>query len=208
MNQSTDLFERANQVIPGGVNSPVRAFKGVGGDPIFFKQGSGAYLVDEHNKRYIDYVGSWGPLILGHAHPEVLNSVKSTLENGMSFGAPTELEVLLAEKVVSLVPSIEKVRMVSSGTEATMTAIRLARGVTGRNKIVKFIGCYHGHSDCLLAEAGSGVLTLGIPGSPGVPEAVVADTLTIPFRSSMKILVFLGISNLEMYSRQKFTSSL
>lgn len=181
MNQSTDLFERANQVIPGGVNSPVRAFKGVGGDPIFFKQGSGAYLVDEHNKRYIDYVGSWGPLILGHAHPEVLNSVKSTLENGMSFGAPTELEVLLAEKVVSLVPSIEKVRMVSSGTEATMTAIRLARGVTGRNKIVKFIGCYHGHSDCLLAEAGSGVLTLGIPGSPGVPEAVVADTLTIPF---------------------------
>ena len=181
MSQSETLFERANHVIPGGVNSPVRAFKGVGGDPIFFKQGSGAYLVDENNKRYIDYVGSWGPLILGHAHPDVLKAVKTTLENGMSFGAPTELEVLLAEKVVELMPSIEKVRMVSSGTEATMTAIRLARGVTGRNKIVKFVGCYHGHSDCLLVEAGSGLLTLGIPGSAGVPEAVAADTLTVPY---------------------------
>lgn len=187
MNRSDDLFERAKAVIPGGVNSPVRAFKGVGGDPVFFKQGSGAYLVDENNKRYIDYVGSWGPLILGHAHPEVLKAVKATLENGMSFGAPTELEVLLAEKVISLMPNIEKVRMVSSGTEATMTAIRLARGVTGRDKFVKFIGCYHGHSDCLLVEAGSGVLTLGIPGSPGVPKGTVADTLTVPFNDEISL---------------------
>ena len=181
MSQTDNLFERAKAVIPGGVNSPVRAFKGVGGDPIFFKQGSGAYLVDEKNKRYIDYVGSWGPLILGHAHPDVIQVVKSSLEMGMSFGAPTELEVVLAEKVTELMPNIEKVRMVSSGTEATMTAIRLARGVARRNKFVKFIGCYHGHSDCLLVEAGSGVLTLGIPGSPGVPKGTVEDTLTIPF---------------------------
>lgn len=181
MSQTQSLFERANLVIPGGVNSPVRAFKGVGGEPVFFKQGSGAYLIDQNNKRYIDYVGSWGPLILGHAHPKVMAVVKSTLEKGMSFGAPTELEVLLAEKVVELMPNIEKVRMVSSGTEATMTAIRLARGITGRNKILKFVGCYHGHSDSLLVDAGSGVLTLGIPGSPGVTESVALDTLTVPY---------------------------
>ncbi len=181
MNQSSSLFDRANNVIPGGVNSPVRAFKGVGGSPIFFKQGNGAYLIDEDNKRYIDYVGSWGPLILGHAHPVVLEQVKSTLDKGMSFGAPTKLEILLAEKVIELMPNIEKVRMVSSGTEATMTAIRLARGITSRNKILKFVGCYHGHSDSLLVEAGSGVLTLGIPGSPGVSEAVAQDTLTVAF---------------------------
>lgn len=181
MNQSSTLFDRASQVIPGGVNSPVRAFKGVGGSPIFFKQGSGAYLIDEDNKRYIDYVGSWGPLILGHAHPVVAQAVKSTLDKGMSFGAPTKLEILLAEKVVELMPNIDKVRMVSSGTEATMTAIRLARGITGRNKILKFIGCYHGHSDSLLVEAGSGLLTLGIPGSPGISESVAQDTLTVPF---------------------------
>lgn len=188
MSQTQSLFDRANLVIPGGVNSPVRAFKGVGGDPIFFKQGSGAYLVDENNKRYIDYVGSWGPLILGHAHPKVLSAVKATLENGMSFGAPTELEILLAEKVVELMPNIEKVRMVSSGTEATMTAIRLARGVTGRSKILKFVGCYHGHSDSLLVEAGSGLLTLGIPGSPGVTQAVAQDTLTIPFNDEKALV--------------------
>lgn len=184
MNKSSSLFKRAQAVIPGGVNSPVRAFNGVGGDPVFFKQGKGAYLYDQDNKAYIDYVGSWGPLILGHAHPEVLNSVQQAMVNGLSFGAPTELEVLLAEKVVSLMPNIDKVRMVNSGTEATLTAIRLARGVTGRNKILKFTGCYHGHHDSLLVEAGSGILTLGIPGSPGVPEAVVKDTLTIPYNDT------------------------
>ncbi len=178
------LFDRANQVIPGGVNSPVRAFKGVGGDPIFFKQGQGAYVIAQDDKRYVDYVGSWGPMILGHAHPKVITVVKQTMEKGLSFGAPTELEVLLAEKVVELMPNIEKVRMVNSGTEATMTAIRLARGITGRNKILKFTGCYHGHHDSLLVEAGSGVLTLGIPGSPGVPTAVAQDTLTIAYNDT------------------------
>lgn len=187
MSLSSSLFQRANQVIPGGVNSPVRAFKGVGGEPIFFKHGQGAYLIDQDDKRYIDYVGSWGPLILGHAHPQVLKAVEQALSHGMSFGAPTELEVLLAEKVVSLMPNIDKVRMVNSGTEATMTAIRLARGITGRNKILKFIGCYHGHHDSLLVEAGSGVLTLGIPGSPGVPQAVAEDTLTIPFNDEQAL---------------------
>ena len=185
--KSHDLFERAKQVIPGGVNSPVRAFNGVGGNPVFFQRGEGAYLYDQDGNKYVDYVGSWGPMILGHAHPKVIDAVQITMANGLSFGAPTELEVLLAEKVVSLMPNIDKVRMVNSGTEATLTAIRLARGVTGRNKILKFAGCYHGHHDSLLVEAGSGVLTLGIPGSPGVPDAVVADTITVAYNDEQAL---------------------
>lgn len=181
MIRSTDLFHQAQKLIPGGVNSPVRAFKGVGGDPIFFKQGKGAYLVDVDNNEYIDYVGSWGPLILGHCHPAVIEAVSKVLHSGMSFGAPTELEVQLAEKIISLIPSIEKVRMVNSGTEATMTAIRLARGVTKKNKFIKFNGCYHGHSDSLLVKAGSGLLTLGIPSTPGIPQSVTEHTLTANF---------------------------
>lgn len=181
MTRSTDLFHKAQTLIPGGVNSPVRAFKGVGGEPIFFKQGKGAYLTDVDNNQYIDYVGSWGPLILGHCHPAVIDAVNQVLHSGMSFGAPTELEVLLAEKIISLMPSIEKVRMVNSGTEATMTAIRLARGVTGKNKFIKFNGCYHGHSDSLLVKAGSGLLTLGIPSTPGIPQSVTEHTLTADF---------------------------
>lgn len=181
MTQSSDLFLEAQSVIPGGVNSPVRAFKGVGGDPIFFKQGKGAYLVDVDDQSYIDYVGSWGPLILGHCHPAVIAAVDKVLHSGMSFGAPTELEIRLAKKIISLVPSIEKVRMVNSGTEATMTAIRLARGFTGRNKFIKFNGCYHGHSDSLLVKAGSGLLTLGIPSTPGIPASITEHTLTADF---------------------------
>ncbi len=181
MSISEALFERANQCIPGGVNSPVRAFNGVGGLPVFFKRGEGAYLYDNDDKAYIDYVGSWGPMIVGHTHPEVLTSVKKVAEQGLSFGAPTELEVLMAEKLVSLLPNVEKVRMVSSGTEATMTAIRMARGITGREKIIKFQGCYHGHSDSLLVSAGSGLLTLGIPSCPGVPASVAEHTLTANF---------------------------
>lgn len=181
MTRSSDLFQQAQLLIPGGVNSPVRAFKGVGGEPIFFKQGKGAYLIDVDNKSYIDYVGSWGPLILGHCHPAVIEAVNQVLHSGMSFGAPTELEVQLAEKITSLIPSIEKVRMVNSGTEATMTAIRLARGVTGKNKFIKFNGCYHGHSDSLLVKAGSGLLTLGIPSTPGIPQSVTEHTLTANF---------------------------
>ncbi|KTD50932.1 glutamate-1-semialdehyde 2,1-aminomutase [Legionella quateirensis] len=181
MSRSSDLFVQAQTVIPGGVNSPVRAFKGVGGDPLFFKQGIGAYLIDEDNNHYIDYVGSWGPLILGHCHPKVIEAVNHVLHSGMSFGAPTELEILLAKKIISLVPSIEKVRMVNSGTEATMTAIRLARGYTNRNKFIKFNGCYHGHSDSLLVKAGSGLLTLGIPSTPGIPASITEHTLTADF---------------------------
>ena len=181
MHQSSHLFQEALQVIPGGVNSPVRAFKGVGGDPIFFKQGKGAYLVDVDNHQYIDYVGSWGPLIVGHAHPEVLKRVQETMAMGMTFGAPTEIEIQMAKKISQLMPSIEKVRMVNSGTEATMTAIRLARAVTGRQKIIKFSGCYHGHSDALLVKAGSGLLTLGVPSTPGVPEHLAQNTLTVPY---------------------------
>jgi glutamate-1-semialdehyde 2,1-aminomutase len=181
MNQSSHLFQEALQVIPGGVNSPVRAFKGVGGDPIFFKQGKGAYLMDVDNHKYIDYVGSWGPLIVGHAHPEVLKRVQETMAMGMTFGAPTEIEIQMAKKICQLMPSIEKVRMVNSGTEATMTAIRLARAVTGRQKIIKFSGCYHGHSDALLVKAGSGLLTLGVPSTPGVPEHLAQNTLTVPY---------------------------
>lgn len=178
MTHSHDLFIKAKGLIPGGVNSPVRAFKGVGGDPLFFKQGKGAYLIDVDNQRYIDYVGSWGPLIVGHCHENVIAAVEAILHCGMSFGAPTELEVLLAEKIIQLMPSIEKIRMVNSGTEATMTAVRLARGYTNKNKIIKFNGCYHGHSDSLLVKAGSGLLTLGIPASPGIPSSITEHTLT------------------------------
>jgi len=181
MNHSENLFRQAQAVIPGGVNSPVRAFKGVGGVPVFFKQGRGAYLIDVDDREYIDYVGSWGPLILGHCHPRVIAAVQTVLHSGMSFGAPTALEIELSEKIIALMPSIEKVRMVSSGTEATMTAIRLARGVTGKNKIIKFNGCYHGHSDGLLVKAGSGLLTLGIPSTPGIPASITEHTLTADF---------------------------
>lgn len=183
MTRSANLFHQAQTLIPGGVNSPVRAFKSVGGDPVFFKQGKGAYLTDVDDKRYIDYVGSWGPLILGHCHPAVIDAVSAVLHCGMSFGAPTELEILLAEKICSLMPSIEKIRMVNSGTEATMTAIRLARGFTGRDKFIKFNGCYHGHSDGLLVKAGSGLLTLGIPSTPGIPASITEHTLTADYNN-------------------------
>lgn len=175
------LYSEARQYIAGGVNSPVRAFAGVGGEPVFFKSGSGAWLEAEDGRRYVDYVGSWGPLILGHAHPAVIDAVVETARRGLSFGAPCVLETRIAEKISALMPSIERLRMVSSGTEATMSAIRLARGHTGRETIIKFEGCYHGHSDSLLIKAGSGALTLGVPSSPGVPEALAAHTITLPF---------------------------
>lgn len=175
------LFTKAQAVIAGGVNSPVRAFAGVGGDPVFFKSAKGAYLWGEDGRRFIDYVGSWGPMILGHAHPAVIDAVIETARQGLSFGAPCVLETELAEKICELVPSIEKLRMVSSGTEATMSAIRLARGHTNRDKIVKFEGCYHGHCDSLLIKAGSGALTLGVPSSPGVPASLAEHTITLPF---------------------------
>jgi len=181
MSTSHELFALAQRHIPGGVNSPVRAFKGVGGDPVFIDRAEGAYVYDVEGRRYIDYVGSWGPMILGHAHPQVIEAVTAACRKGLSFGAPTELEVRIAEKVCELVPSMDLVRMVSSGTEATMSAIRLARGYTGRDKIVKFEGCYHGHSDSLLVKAGSGALTLGEPSSPGVPAALAELTLTLQY---------------------------
>lgn len=183
MSRSSELFTAAQQHIPGGVNSPVRAFNGVGGDPIFFKRAQGAYVYDEDGNQYIDYVGSWGPMIVGHAHPDVLKSVQETMQNGLSFGAPTELETQMADKVCELVPSMDLVRMVSSGTEATMSALRLARGYTGRDKIVKFEGCYHGHSDSLLVKAGSGALTMGVPTSPGVPAALAELTITLSYNN-------------------------
>ena len=175
------LFQEACKYIPGGVNSPVRAFRGVGGEPIFFKKANGAYVVAADDRRYIDYVGSWGPMILGHAHPRVIEAVQQVAADGLSFGAPTELETRLARRVIELMPSIELVRFVSSGTEATMSAIRLARGFTGRDTIVKFEGCYHGHCDSLLIKAGSGALTLGVPTSPGVPKALAAHTVTLNY---------------------------
>ena len=181
MTQSEELFARAQRLIPGGVNSPVRAFKAVGGTPLFIRKAEGARMWDADGKGYIDYVGSWGPLILGHAHPSVVEAITQAAVRGTSYGAPCAAEVELADRVVRLVPSIQKVRFVSSGTEATMSALRLARGFTGRNKILKFEGCYHGHADALLVAAGSGVATLGIPGSPGVPPGTVADTVTAPF---------------------------
>ena len=181
MEHSTKLYARAQTVIPGGVNSPVRAFKGVGGNPVFFKSGNGAYLIDVEGKQYIDYVGSWGPLIHGHAHPEILKALALALPQGLGFGAPTEIEVEMAELITQLMPSIEQVRMCNSGTEATQSAIRLARGFTGRNKILKFEGGYHGHTDSLLIKGGSGLLTLGIPDSLGIPEAFTKETLVAPF---------------------------
>ncbi len=180
---SDTLFNAAKQHIPGGVNSPVRAFKSVSGTPLFIKRATGAYLYDSEDKQYIDYVGSWGPMILGHAHPEVIQAVKNAADNGLSFGAPTEIETQMANKICELLPSIEKVRMVSSGTEAAMSAIRLARGYTGRDKIVKFEGCYHGHADSLLVKAGSGALTLGVPTSPGVPADLAQHTITLSYNN-------------------------
>jgi len=179
MTTNHDLFSQAQNHIPGGVNSPVRAFKGVGGDPIFFREGKGAWITDAEGNRYIDYIGSWGPMILGHAHPDVISAVQESVTHGLGFGAPTEIEIEMADTLCELVPSMELVRMVSSGTEATMSAIRLARGFTGRDKIVKFEGCYHGHADSLLVKAGSGALTLGVPSSAGVPASLAEHTLTL-----------------------------
>ncbi len=181
MGRSKELFSNALGLIPGGVNSPVRAFKGVGGDPIFFARGSGPYIYDVDGREHIDYVGSWGPMILGHAHPDVISRVQQAANDGLGFGTPTEIENTLAAKICELVPTAERVRMVNSGTEAAMTAIRLARGITGRDKIIKFEGCYHGHADSLLVKAGSGALTLGIPTSPGVPAALAALTITLDY---------------------------
>ncbi|MEW8319080.1 MAG: glutamate-1-semialdehyde 2,1-aminomutase [Candidatus Thiodiazotropha sp.] len=187
MSRSHELFAQAQKHIPGGVNSPVRAFHGVGGDPVFVDCAAGPYIFDPDGNRYIDYVGSWGPMILGHSQHEVIEAVASVINKGLSFGAPTELENRMAEKVCELVPSMDLVRMVSSGTEATMSAIRLARGFTGRDKIVKFEGCYHGHSDSLLVKAGSGMLTLGEPSSPGVPAALAEHTITLSFNDSQQV---------------------
>ncbi|WP_133510064.1 glutamate-1-semialdehyde 2,1-aminomutase [Candidatus Thiosymbion oneisti] len=181
MTRSHDLFAAAQRHISGGVNSPVRAFRGVGGDPIFFEHAAGPYLFDADGNRYLDYVGSWGPMILGHAHPQVLAAVTDRMHKGLSFGAPTELETRMADQLCELIPSLDLVRMVSSGTEATMSAIRLARGHTGRDKLVKFEGCYHGHADSLLVKAGSGALTLGEPSSPGVPAALAELTVTLAY---------------------------
>ena len=183
MNRSSTLFNEAKNYIPGGVNSPVRAFKGVGGEPIYFERGEGAYLYDVDGNAYIDYVGSWGPMILGHSNPFIVDAVRTELDKGLGFGAPTEIETSLAKKICQLMPSIELVRMVSSGTEATMSAIRLARGYTKRDKIVKFEGCYHGHSDSLLVKAGSGALTLGVPTSPGVPSDLAKHTLNLEYNN-------------------------
>ncbi len=179
--RSSELFKEAKKYIPGGVNSPVRAFKSVGREPLFIKKGQGSHIFDVDGNEFIDYVCSWGPLILGHAHPQVLAAVQEVLQKGTSFGAPTELEVEIAKQVVKAVPSFDEVRMVSSGTEAVMSALRLARGYTGRSKILKFDGCYHGHSDSMLVAAGSGVATLGIPGSPGVPESVAGETIIVDY---------------------------
>jgi glutamate-1-semialdehyde 2,1-aminomutase len=181
MSRSHDLFTEARELIPGGVNSPVRAFRGVGGDPVFVERAEGAWLIDADGRRYIDYVGSWGPMIVGHAHPDVVHAVQEAAARGLGYGTPTEIETRMARKVLELMPTMEMVRMVSSGTEATMTALRLARGFTGRDTIVKFEGCYHGHSDSLLIKAGSGALTLGVPTSPGVPAALAAHTVTLPY---------------------------
>lgn len=190
-NRSSILFQQAKATIPGGVNSPVRAFKSVGADPVFIKKASGSHIFDVDGNSYVDYVGSWGPMIAGHCHPQVVEAVKLAMDNGASFGAPTELETTLANMVIDAVPSIEMVRMVSSGTEATMSAIRLARGYTGRDNILKFSGCYHGHADALLVKAGSGAATFGVPDSPGVPADFAKHTLTAEYNSleSVKALV-------------------
>jgi glutamate-1-semialdehyde 2,1-aminomutase len=181
------MFKNAQRVIPGGVNSPVRAFHGVGGEPVFIRRGAGAQLFDVDDKAYVDYVGSWGAAVLGHAHPAVVAAVKRAVEDGLGFGAPTEIETRMAETLCRLVPSLEMVRMVNSGTEATMSAIRLARAHTGRDKILKFEGCYHGHGDSLLVKAGSGALTLGVPSSPGVPLALAEHTITVPYNDLERV---------------------
>lgn len=183
INASAELFEQAQKVIPGGVNSPVRACRSVGSDPLFIKSAQGSTITDEDGNEYTDYVCSWGPMIMGHAHPEIITAIGKAAGSGTSFGAPTRSEVTLAEMVVEAVPSVEKVRFVNSGTEATMSAIRLARGYTGRNIVVKFDGCYHGHADSFLVKAGSGLITLGIPGSPGVPDDIVRNTVSIPYNN-------------------------
>jgi glutamate-1-semialdehyde 2,1-aminomutase len=198
MSQSEELFARALKVIPGGVNSPVRAFTAVGGTPLFIRKAEGARMWDADGKAYIDYVGSWGPMILGHAYPAIVEAVQQAAALGTSYGAPCAGEVELADRVVKIVPSIEKVRFVSSGTEATMSALRLARGFTKRRKILKFEGCYHGHADSLLVAAGSGVATLGIPGSPGVTEGTTADTLTAPFNSPAAVEEVLKIHGADL----------
>lgn len=193
--RSVQLFKQAQISIPGGVNSPVRAFKSVGADPLFIKKASGSRVFDEDNNSYIDFVGSWGPMILGHCHPDVVAAVKAAMDNGCSFGAPTELEITLAEMVIKAVPSIEMVRMVSSGTEATMSAIRLARGYTNRDKILKFSGCYHGHSDALLVKAGSGAATFGVPDSPGVPADFAKHTLTARYNDIKSVRSLIAENN-------------
>ncbi len=187
MSRSDTLFQEARSVIPGGVNSPVRAFASVDGTPVYFKSAKGAYVYDEDDRQYIDYVASWGPMILGHAHADVIGAVQQKAEDGLSFGAPTVVETEIAKKIVELVPSMDMVRFVSSGTEATMSAIRLARGYTGRDKVMKFEGCYHGHSDSLLVKAGSGALTLGVPTSPGVPASLAEHTLTLAFNDLQQV---------------------
>ena len=184
IDKSIALFNQAKSLMPGGVNSPVRAFKNINGNPIFFEKAQGAYLYDADGNRYIDYIGSWGPMIMGHSHPEIVNAIKNQAELGTSYGAPTSLESNVAELIIKNVPSIEKIRMVNSGTEATMSSIRLARGFTNRDKIIKFDGCYHGHVDSLLIKAGSGVLTFGLPDSPGIPEDLAKHTITCPYNDS------------------------
>jgi glutamate-1-semialdehyde 2,1-aminomutase len=184
IDKSIALFNQAKSLMPGGVNSPVRAFKNINGNPIFFEKAQGAYLYDADGNKYIDYIGSWGPMIMGHSHPEIVNAIKNQAELGTSYGAPTSLESNVAELIIKNVPSIEKIRMVNSGTEATMSSIRLARGFTNRDKIIKFDGCYHGHVDSLLIKAGSGVLTFGLPDSPGIPEDLAKHTITCPYNNS------------------------
>ena len=187
MGINEELFERAQQSIPGGVNSPVRAFKSVGGAPRFIRRAKGAYMWDAEDRRYIDYIGSWGPMILGHNHPPVIEAVHAAVDTGLSFGAVTEGETLIAEEVIKIMPNVEAVRFVSSGTEAGMSAIRLARGYTGRNKIIKFEGCYHGHSDSLLVKAGSGMLTFGNPSSAGVPAGTTEHTLVLEYNNPQQL---------------------